>query len=96
MSRLDAWVCEQRCLWWKQDTVVIVMLLRTIVSPSLVSRNLSRHSRILTRTMSITHIQNTRQLDDILAKSKDKTSVSEVIPIGLTHPSSEQEHRPGD
>ena len=57
------------------------MLLRTLVRPSLVSRQLPRHTSILTRAMSITHISNASQLDGILAKSKDKLSVSICLEV---------------
>ncbi|KAH9858351.1 thioredoxin-like protein [Lenzites betulinus] len=51
------------------------MLLRSLARPSLLSRQLPRRSILLTRAMSVTHIDNTTQLDGILSKSKDKLSV---------------------
>ena len=58
------------------------MLLRSLARPALISRQLPRHSTILTRAMSVTHIDSTTQLDGILSKSKDKLSVSAVKRFG--------------
>ncbi len=55
--------------------VCLPMLLRSLARPALLARHLPRHSTILTRAMSITHLDNTAQLDGILGKSKDKLSV---------------------
>ncbi|KAI0800718.1 thioredoxin-like protein [Fomes fomentarius] len=51
------------------------MLLRTLTRPAFISRQLPRQSTIWSRAMSITHVENTTQLDGILSKSKDKLSV---------------------
>ena len=63
----------------------VAMLLRTLTRPALVTRQLPRHSAILTRAMSIRHVENATQLDGILSQSKDKLSVSvsawEFIPV---------------
>ena len=59
--------------------VHFAMLLRSLARPALISRQLPRHSTILTRAMSVTHVDNTTQLDGILSKSKDKLSVS--VPV---------------
>lgn len=55
--------------------VYLAMLLRSLARPALIARQLPRHSTLLTRAMSITHLDNTAQLDGILGKSKDKLSV---------------------
>lgn len=59
------------------------MLLRSLARPALISRQLPRHSTILTRAMSVRHIDNTTQLDGILSKSKDKLSVRRAKRFGF-------------
>ena len=74
-SRLGA-LCVSKHVRHHEHPVALAMLLRTLVRPSLISRQLPRHVSGFSRTMSITHISNASQLDGILAKSKDKLSVS--------------------